>query len=222
MKLRGKAILGAAGVAVLLAVIATLTLLFVPAFQVAKVSVEGNVHTAAEDIDAASGVVKGAPLVRVNTQQAAQNIATMPWVSKVNVDRSFPDTVKVTVQERRATLFANRADGPHLFDDTGRPFVIEQPPIGTVEVTGTSQDDPAVFADVAKVVGALDLPVRDQLERVEAPSKYELKLYFAGGKEVYWGSAEQTHDKARATATVLQREGQRWNVSAPGMVTLIP
>lgn len=222
VKVSVKAILGLAGAAVVLAVVAALALLFVPMFQVSAVRVEGNVHTAAEDIETASGVALGTPVVRVNTHQAAQNVAALPWVAKVNVDRSFPDAVTVRVEERQAALFAHRADGPHLFDATGRPFVIEQPPLGCAEVTGTKDDDPALFAEIAKVVGALDPGVREQLERIDAPSKYELKLFFSGGKEVYWGSSEQTHDKARVTATVLQREGQRWNVSAPGMVTLIP
>lgn len=222
MKVSRKLGVGIAGGVILLGVVAALVLLFVPMFQVAKYEVTGNTNTSAEDIEIAAGIAHGSPLVRANTHQAAQNVAQLPWIARVSVDRAFPNTVKVAVEERNAALFAERSDGPHLFDDTGRPFVIENPPIGCVKVTGTQDDDPALFADVAKVVTSLDAGARLQLERVDAPSKYEMTLYFAGGKEVYWGSSEQAHDKAKATSTVIQREGNRWNVSAPGLVTLIP
>lgn len=222
MKISRKTGLGIIGGAVLLAVVVSLALMFVPLFQVAKFKVTGNANTAASDIEAATGITVGTPLVRANTHQAAQNVAQLPWVAKVNVERAFPDTVHVTVEERQAVLFAERGDGPHLFDATGRPFVIENPPLGCVEVTNTNDDDPALFAAVAKAVAALDPGARVQLEHVKAPSKYEMTLLFSGGKEVYWGSIEQAHDKAKATSTVIQREGQRWNVSAPGLVTLIP
>lgn len=214
--------LSAIGLAVVLATVATLALLYLPMFQVSKVTVAGNSHVTSEEIEDAAAITPSTPLVRVNTHAAAERVAALPWVSKVKVDRSFPDSVSVTVEERTAMMFARRDDGQHLFDATGRPFVIETPPPGSVEVVGTKSDDPAVFGDIATAVAALDPLDRDGLERVEAPSRFELRLFFRGGKEVYWGSVEQAHDKARATSTVLKREGKRWNVSAPGMVTLIP
>ncbi|MFV8395145.1 cell division protein FtsQ/DivIB [Corynebacterium hindlerae] len=217
-----KVIFGGVGAAVLLAVVAAAVLLFVPTFQVSRIDVTGNSETAAEDVESASGIALGVPLVRLNLQQAAEGVAQLPWVAKVNVERDFPSTARIVVEERQAVLFARRNDGEHLVDATGRPFVIQTPPSGCVEVTGTKEDDPALFADVVTAVTALDPGARGQLERVDAPSKFELKLFFAGGKEVYWGSTEHAHDKAKATSTVLQREGQRWNVSAPGLVTLIP
>ncbi|MEJ5928870.1 FtsQ-type POTRA domain-containing protein [Corynebacterium sp. H128] len=206
----------------LVAALAVVAALFLPLFQVAKIEVSGNSHTAVEEIDAASSVALGTPLIRVNTTTAAHNVAQLPWIAKVSVDRAMPDTVKVTVEERQALMFARRSDGEHLFDATGRPFVIETPPLGCTEVTGTKEDDPVLFADVATAITALDPGAREKLERVDAPNRFELRLHFAGGKEVYWGSTEQAHDKAKATSTVIQRDGARWNVSAPGMVTVLP
>lgn len=222
MRISRKVGFGVAGAVILLALVTTLVLLFVPLFQVSNFKVNGNANTSQADVETATGIAMGTPLVRANTHQAAQNVAQLPWIAKVSVDRAFPNSVEVNIEERQAVLFAQRGDGPHLFDATGRPFVIENPPIGCVEVTGTKDDDPALFADIATAVEALDPGARVQLERVDAPSKYELRLFFAGGKEVYWGSVSQAHDKAKATSTVIQREGNRWNVSAPGMVTLIP
>jgi len=47
------------------------------------------------------------------------------------------------------------------------------------------------------------------------PQGYEVTL--ADGRVIEWGSSEQTKEKADSFAVVMDKPGQRWNVSNPAM-----
>ncbi|MDU0478060.1 FtsQ-type POTRA domain-containing protein [Staphylococcus chromogenes] len=206
----------------LLLVISGIVAYFVPVLKVRDIAVTGNVQVSAEEIQAASGIIPGDNVVRVRENEVASRVATIPWVAKVSVQRTFPTSVEINVVERQAILFTKRSDGEHLIDESAIPFVIDSPPPGVVELSGQQEDKREVLLPAVGIVKALDPQNRADLERIDARSAYEFTLYFKGGKEVYWGSADQSHDKALATKTVLQRDGRKWNVSAPGLVTLQP
>ncbi|AKK03519.1 cell division protein FtsQ/DivIB [Corynebacterium epidermidicanis] len=195
---------------------------FVPVFKINNVEVNGSVHAAPSDVEATSGIVRGANILRLKESDVAANVAALPWVGKVSVHRSFPTTVTINIDERQAVLYAKRNDGEHLIDAGGKPFVIDVPPPGVVEISGTREDNTRLYATAISIVQSLDPDTRGALERIDAKSEYEFTLFLAGGKEVYWGSAEQAHDKALATRAVMKREGARWNVSSPGLITLRP
>ncbi|MEZ2120940.1 cell division protein FtsQ/DivIB [Corynebacterium sp. CCM 9203] len=193
---------------------------FAPVLQVGEIKVSGAKQTTEAEIVAATGIVPGANMVRVDPAGAAQKVAALPWVERAHVERHLPGTVVVEVAERNAVLYATRSDGDHLIDARGVPFIIADPPVGAVEITGTSEDDPDVFAGVASVLESLDNPLRRQLARVRAPDTYEITLFLLDGREIYWGAPEGNRDKARAAAAALSRAGRVYNVSDPVQVTV--
>ena len=192
---------------------------FMPIFKVQNFSIRGQHNTSVEDIQSATHISIGANLMRIDAPSAAHSVAQLPWVDKATVTREFPNTVDVEVQERTAALYVKRDDGEHLIDEKGKPFIIDAPPEGTVEITETNEDDQKLFADAISVLKSLDDTSRAAVARIKAPSQYEFSLITHDDREIYWGAPENNHDKAVATKTVLQREGAYWNVSAPGLVT---
>lgn len=187
-----------------------------PVMRVSSFEVTGNVRTPEETVVEAAGVPEGANLARVDAGGAAAGVAQLPWVRSATVSRGWPGTLKVEVTERRAVLFTREADGEHLIDERGIPFVIDVPPEDAVEVTG----GPDSFAGIADAVTSLPEHVRAMVASVDAPGPHELTLRLVDGRTVYWGAPESNHDKALATQTVIQREGEHWNVSNPAMVTV--
>ena len=70
------------------------------------------------------------------------------------------------------------------------------------------------FAD-SGVAGALPERVRGEVARVDAPGPTEISLNLHDGREIYFGSSDRASEKGRAAEIVMDREGQRWNVSNP-------
>lgn len=216
-------------IAAVIAVVVALMLIFaavawfVPVFKVNSVVVTGATRTDTEQAEELSGINHGDNFFRIDATQAALAIAEMPWVSSVTVNRQFPSTVEITLTEREAAVFINRADGTHVIDTEGLPVIIGTPPFGTVEVTGTSEDDPDVLPAVIEVINAIDAyqpELKKEIATVDAPDRFDILLRLNDGREIYWGSSENNHDKAVALSTVIKREGQRWNISSPSMVTV--
>lgn len=205
---------------VALAVIVTGVVWAFPVFKVTEYDIIGTERLPVETVQEATGVAPGDNLVRVDAQEAAAGVAQLPWVRTATVTRQWPSTLGVEITERRAVLFADEEDGTHLIDETGTPFIIDTPPEGAVEVTGEGRDDPEVLAAVTEVVESLPEHVRGQVARVDAPSDRDIELHLHDGRTVYWGSAQNNHDKALAMETVLTRQGQHWNISSPTMVTV--
>lgn len=212
---RKKILLGMAGLLVTLLVIVGL-IWALPILRVSDYTVSGNARTPEEQIIGATGVSEGDNLARVDAGRAARGVADLPWVHSATVNRGWPGTLEVVVTERRAVLYTREADGEHLIDEGGVPFLIDTPPAGAVEVTG----EPDSFGGIAEAVTALPDHVRDMVASVDVPGQHELTLHLRDGRTVYWGAPENNHDKAVAMQTVIQREGQHWNVSNPTMVTV--
>lgn len=196
---------------------------FVPIFKVDTVEIMGATRTDIEQAEELSGITAGDNFLRIDATQAARSIADMPWVRSVTVNRNFPSTVEIQLTEREAAVYVNRDDGDHVIDTEGLPIIIGTPPFGTVEVTGTSEEDPDVLPAVIEVINAItgyQPELKEQIATIDAPDRFDILLRLNDGREIYWGSSENNHDKAVALSTVIKREGQEWNISSPSMVTV--
>ncbi|ALC06337.1 Cell division protein FtsQ [Corynebacterium deserti GIMN1.010] len=196
---------------------------FVPVLKVGTIDVTGAQRTDPEQVKEVSGIVDGENLLRIDARQAAVNIVELPWVKSVTVDRSLPSTVSVELVEREPAVYVHRSDGDYIYDTEGKEVLIGTPPVGTVEVSGADAENPNVMPAVISVINAIkdhDAALTESIQSIDAPDEFDILLKLNDGREIYWGSAENNHDKAVALSTVMKREGQHWNISSPSMVTV--
>ncbi len=69
-------------------------------FRVDEVLVVGRQETDRARLLAALGIVRGAPILAFDVEEAKIRISRLPWIRKVSVERMLPDTVLLTVEER--------------------------------------------------------------------------------------------------------------------------
>ena len=193
---------------------------FTPLMAVKNIEVEGNSHVAEEDIVSASGVSEGTPLAQVDMRDAASGAVSLPWVKSATASRSWPSTIKLSVQEHDPVAFFSQPDGTHLLDAEGRDFAIDTPPENAVELTGVAATDEAVRKGAVDIAGTFSEPAREAVESIEARGKYDYVLHLKEGRTVTWGASEDNHNKALALDTVLQREGTEFNITNPQLVTV--
>ena len=221
----GGAVLGL----IVVAAIAAGLVFFAPFFQVKEVVVEGTVHANSQALAESSGIAPGQQLILVDTDAAARAVVTDPWVERATVGRQWPATAHIQVEEFSPVLFMKASDGEHLFAANGKEFITAPPPPGVVEIVrvpriaspqdGKIDPEPEVIAAALRIVEQLPPPVRERLQRVEAPSANEVSLQLSEDYTFYFGSAERAAEKARAMELLLQREERQWDVSNPQMVT---
>jgi cell division protein FtsQ len=195
-----------------------------PLLVVRSVTVSGTYLVPRSEVLAASGVVPGTPLIRVNTARAAARIEKISQVSSAQVIRSWPNRLVIVVRERTPTLVLPAygggydiadADGVVLKRVARRPA--DLPLYPTVAPEGALRGDPDLTAAVA-VLSELPAELRRSVVSVIAPSPDQVTLRLAGRITVLWGGTGRAAAKAGALTVLMRAHLHYYDVSAPGSV----
>lgn len=189
----------------------------VPILTVAHINVTGATQADAAALTKASGVDIGDNMLRVNSAEAARNVAANPWVERVTVTQHWPRTIDIDVAEHVPVGYLKRGTETLLVDGRGKAFLSAPPPPGVPELRPASAQDAASVAAAARAAEVLPPDVRAQLDAVEAANPDSVSLVIREGKRVYWGSVDRAEEKAEATRIVLTQPGAQWNVSNPAL-----
>ncbi len=188
---------------------------------VRHVEVTGNRLVPAAEIRAAARIRPGAPLATVDTGAAAHRVERLAPVLFAQVSRSWPDTIVITVTERRPELAVASVGGYQLIDFDGVlvRFATRKPagmPVLTAP-PAVLRGSPAVRAAVT-VLTRLPAKLRSLVVSVSAPAASAVTLRLAGGISVMWGGAGDAGQKAAALAALLRTRGRYFDVSDPNTV----
>ena len=195
-----------------------------PLLDVDRVVVRGNERATTEEVLAAGELDRGDPIVWLDLDGATAGIEALPWVRNARVEREWPDTVRVTVQERRAVAWVDAGDGRALVvDPSGRVLAIEAAPPAALPQLLDVAVPAAVGARIApvegaRVAGALRGLVQASTRTI-ATDGGRVTLQIASGQEIRLGHPTQLTAKVRAAVAVLgapQAAGKTYvDVSAP-------
>jgi cell division protein FtsQ len=185
--------------------------------------VAGNAQVNTAEILAASHIAPGDPMVWLDPGDSAHDIEALSWIRTATVTREWPDTVRITVQERVPVAWVDAGEGHALVvDRTGRALTVDPTaPAGLPVLLGVT---PApVGAAISPVGGAWlagHLSVDERpIVRSIAVADARATLVVTSGQEVRFGRLNQVSDKMRAAVAVLAQPGvdQRSyvDVSAP-------
>lgn len=196
-----------------------------PLLDVDHLVVRGNHQASTEDVLAAGHLERGDAMVWLDVDTAEGAITALPWVRTARVERQWPDTVRVTVRERRAVAWADAGGGRALLvgPDARVLAVEEAPPIGLPQLLDVAflpepVGNPVSPADGARVAGVLEGLVQASTRAI-ATAGGRVTLQIASGQEIRLGHPTQLRAKVRAAVAVLgapQAEGKAYvDVSAP-------
>jgi len=219
--IRGLKVLMWSALASVLAVALGLVLYFTPIMSVRSVVVTGLAALAESEVLDAAAVVPGTPLLQVDTDAVAEHVATIRRVASARVQREYPSTLRITVEERIPVAVRDYPDGPHLFDKNGVDFAVGPPPPGLpyLDTDNPGPADPPTKAALTMML-SLRPDVASQVARIAAPSVASLTLTLLDGREVVWGTTDRTEEKALKLAALLTQPGHTYDVSSPDLPTV--
>ena len=210
----------AAWVAAVVAVLAAAAwvVLASPLLAVRTIEVTGTQRLAAADVAAVAEPARGVPLARVDTGQIAEQLRELPLVRAVEVERSWPSTVRVAVTERQAMAAVPGAEGGFDVVDTDGVVMessAEAPagvPVVQVDVASAGSE---TVREAVDVLGALPVDLRGQVTTVSAATRDSVTLTLGSGATVFWGSADDSERKAQVLAVLLKTPAAEYDVSSP-------
>ena len=135
----------------MLSVIALTAAVFMGAsvfFRVESITVVGNIRYDAAQVEQASGIVRSSNLFRLNKYDTASRIRRqLPYIESVNIRRSLPDTLIITVQECNAAAQLIVGDGGWLISAAGKLLDWSDTPF-TLRIAGLDPVLPEAGANI--------------------------------------------------------------------------
>jgi UDP-N-acetylmuramate--alanine ligase len=180
------------------------------------VRVEGTRTLRPAQVAALVDVPRGTPLVRVDTAAVSARVGALALVAHVEVTRSLPGTLVVTVRERTPVAVQEDAGRFRLLDRDGVAYAnVAKPPKGMTRIQARADSPPGTLRDTVGVVLALPPALRNQVLAVTATSPNAIGLRLRGGRIVVWGGAVESPKKALVLQALLRQKARVYDVSAP-------
>jgi cell division protein FtsQ len=220
---RRRAIIAVALSTLLLLVAALVTAIFLPALQVQEITVEGTGYVQEDDVRAATAPHAGGSLLLLPTGDISEEVAALPGVASVEVERVWPDGARVSITETAPAGLLTRTDGSTaVVDAHGQELPAaagEGQSLIPLTVEGGSADPEGAATAMSEVLAEVPSPLRDAVQQVTASSTSDVTLVLAledgGTKTVVWGDARDGELKADVVQALLGRPGTVIDVSSP-------
>lgn len=199
-------------------------------FRADRVTIRGEKVLTADQIDRAAAVPLGGPLVSVDTGAVRRRLlAALPRIARVDVSRSWPHTVTVSVTERVPSAVLKSGAKFTEVDSAGVRFAtVDRAPAGvplvqltpdaagaaaSLRVFGTSR----LLQSAIAVSGDLPDSLRGRATAIRVRSWDGITVELAGGRDVMWGSAQDGAFKASVLTALMKAEphATHFDVSAP-------
>ena len=190
--------------------LAAVVVLFSPVLDVDEVTVTGAAQLDPDEIRAAAGIERGAPLLLADLGAAAAGIEALPWVAKAEVTRDLPGRVHVEVREREAVAVVSGGGTAVLVDVTGRVLAVAAPASTPFVQVLTTEAPPAPGRSIdPDLVTAVELAGRLRINPAGAVAAVRVEpslgLQLVEGGVVDLGDASLLDAKVEAFRTVHAR-----------------
>lgn len=122
--------------------------------RVEDVLVVGRKETERRSLLGALGIDRGAPILGFDVASARQRVEALPWVRTASVERLLPDTILLSVEERRPlALWQNKGEFA-LIDYEGVVIIRENLSRFSNLLTVVGEDAPAHAASLLEMLGS--------------------------------------------------------------------
>jgi cell division protein FtsQ len=183
-----------------------------PLLDLDRVAVTGAVQTDEQTLLEAGGLRLGTPMTDLDIDRARSAIARLAWVDTVQIRRSWPSAVEVTVTERRAVVALHVDAATWLvLDATGRVLETRtQRPVDLVVIgdlgvqAQPGETVPAALGGVT-LAGYVTTDLRSWFVEILIQPDATIEATLHQGIRVSFGTQARLSEKVISLATVLTR-----------------
>ncbi len=199
---------------------------FSSVLEVRTVSVEGETSLTGQQVRKAADVPLGGPLARVDLTAVEARVKAVPRVRVVEVSRSWPHEVTITIAERTAVMWV-MVDGKYRgVDRLGVDFrSYGSKPKKLVEARVIAADAKQRLQTLQAMAAIADRIRRDdpalskQVQAIAGSTKDSISLDLTRGRTVIWGSVAQGPRKLEVLEQLLEIDAKGYDISAPDQPT---
>jgi len=194
--------------------------LFSRYLSVQGVQVSGTGLLSVDDVRRAARVPADEPLARVDLAGIERRVESLAPVADATVTRQWPDQLRIVVTERAAVAVVDIGGRIRGMDESGVVFRdYPRPPRNLPLVRTSGSTGGEALREAALVVSSLPAALARRVEHLEVVTVDQITLVLRDGRQVLWGSAEESDAKARVLVALLKEPAASYDVSVPGQPT---
>lgn len=189
-----------------------------PFFKVKNIAVEGAVASSTESVISASGIINGQHILKINTKEAVLQIEKLAYVKSATIKRTFPNKVKIIIEEGKVCANIAISDGFAAIDETGKVMEITDSPKVTPAVYGLTVkkseigekitiDEPDKFGIILEYINQLNLQALPVPYVSMTFDSGDVWIELENSILVYFGNKEDIEYKVAAFAESLRSAG---------------
>lgn len=178
-------------------------------FAVRSIEVEGAVHTPRASIAGVTQRYVGLNLFHIDIARVQRDLGTRGWVSRVDIEKKLPDTLRIKITERKPVALVRRNGELLYVDEEGVAFAAVSPRVG--------DDDLPLIMDAAgpelvrsvsllRELRAKDKELYSRVSEIWPIPPRGFALYDRDLGAVVYANAEDLSAKYRSLYAVLQAE----------------
>lgn len=187
----------------LLLLIAGFLLIRSPIFEVTRIDVRGNELLPAAEVLSAAGLSTGVNIFRVHLGEAGEKLGALPLVKKAVLERRFPSTITVYIEERQPLVLVEMENAFWEVDADGVALRRQKVGVSGVPVlTGAGPGEDAMRGALA-VAGGLPASVKRELSEINISGDHRITLYTVDGIPVHLGRADELGTQVLILGEVL-------------------
>lgn len=175
-------------------------------FRINSITVEGSLDISTAELAAAGDINKGTSIFLLNEEIVAEKIKTeYPSVSSVQVKRTLPDQVIVSIDQREPAAYIVTADGYWLIDNSVVPYKNStEPEEDYIQITGVSGElvVPGIPLNCSfrreilqEFFSAWQNKDGFQIDKLDLNESYNLVAYTVDNLEIWLGNAKNMQQK---------------------------
>ncbi len=189
--------------------------------SVRGVQVTGTELLRPAQVERAAAVPTGDPLATVDLDRIRARVEALAAVRSADVTRQWPDRVRISVTERVPVAVVEITGKLHGLDEDGVVFRdYAKAPVGLPRIETSAGTGSDALREGALVVAALPDDLAAKVDHVTVKTVDEISLVLRSGRDVIWGSAADSVEKAAVLAKLLPAsKAEHLDVSVPGRPT---
>jgi cell division septal protein FtsQ len=179
-------------------------------FAVKTVEIAGAGHTSRAELDAATSRYVGANLFQIDIEGVQRDLRALPWVSRVDIEKKLPDTLRIRIVERTPVALALTLSGLRYVDESGVPFAALSPAVGDPDlllISGATIADLARAAELVRELRTRDPLLYSRISEIRTIAPDGFALFDRDLGALVYANRQDISEKFRSLYGVVQAEG---------------
>jgi cell division protein FtsQ len=177
-----------------------------PALVTKRVNVVGTRNLTPIQVSLTAQVPVGVPLARQDLDAITARLTAVPSIETATASRSWPNTITLTIVERRPVLAVLQPNGYVVVDKYGVAYQTQPTLPPKVVLADVDTQNKPLLSAVAVVATALPEKLNGKVRLITARSPDSIALILGSGRLITWGSSADSELKAKVVTALLKRK----------------